>query len=64
LFGNSSLVGNFYQWIASIAQRCVQVAFLPLILGCYFITLDHLPLTNTVLCLTASSLKIILLHLC
>jgi len=28
-------------WIASIAQRCVQVAILPLILECYCSTLDH-----------------------
>jgi hypothetical protein len=44
---------------ASIAQRCVQVAVLPLILDCYFSTLYHQPLSNKLLCLTASSYKVI-----
>ena len=43
---------------ASIAQRCVQVAVLP-----FFGTLDHRPLSNTLLCPTYSSYKVILLHL-
>ena len=45
-----------------IAQKCVQVAIFPLILGCYTSTLGHHPLSNTLLCLTASSYKMVLLH--
>jgi hypothetical protein len=48
---------------ASISQRCVQVAVLPLILGCFFSTLDHRPLSNTLLYPTYFSYKVILLHL-
>jgi len=48
---------------ASIAQRCVQAAVLPLILGCFFSTLYHRPLSSTLLCLTSSSYQVILLHL-
>jgi len=33
------------------------------ILGCYFSILDHRPLSNTLPCLTASSYKMIILHL-
>jgi len=44
-------------------QRCVQVAILPLILGSYFSTLDYHLLSNMLLCLTASSYKMRLLHL-
>ena len=45
------------QWKASTAQRCVQVAILPSILGCYFSSLDHRPIRNTLLCLTAFPIK-------
>lgn len=48
---------------ASIAQRCVQVAIIPLIFQCYFSTIFHHPLSNTLLCLTASSYKMIPIHL-
>jgi len=39
----------------SIVQGSVQVAILPLTLGCYFSTLDHRPKSHTPLRLTASS---------
>jgi hypothetical protein len=46
-----------------IAQRCVQDATLPLIYGCCCSTQGHHPFSNMLLCLTASSYKMILLHL-
>lgn len=47
----------------SIAQKCVKVAILPLILDFYCSKIDHFPVSNTLLCLTESAYKIILLHL-
>jgi hypothetical protein len=49
------------RWINT--QRCVQVAILPWILGCYFSALYPPLLNNMSLCLTAYSYKVILLHL-
>jgi len=46
-----------------ILKRCFQVAVLLFILWCYSSTLDHHPLSNTLLYLTASSYKTILLYL-
>ena len=51
------------QWKASIAQKCVEVSNLPLIVGRYCSTIDPHPLSNTLLCPTASSYKMILLQL-
>ena len=50
------------QWKASFAQKCVQAAILPLIVGFYFSTISHYPLSNTLLRPTASSYKMIILH--
>ena len=51
------------QWTASFAQKCVQVAILPLIVAFYFSTITHYPLSNKLLRPTASSYKMIILHL-
>jgi len=40
------------------SQRCVQVAFIPLILGCYFSTLDRHPLSNMLICVILITLQI------
>ena len=51
------------QWKASIVRKYVQVAILPLIIGCYFSTIDHYPLSNMMLCPTAFSYKMVTLNL-
>jgi len=45
--------------------HCPEVcsgAIFPLILECYFSALDHHPLSNTLVCLTASSYTMTVLH--
>jgi len=47
--------------------HCPEVCsswILPLILDFYCSTIDHHPVSNTLLCLTASAYKMILLHFC
>jgi hypothetical protein len=45
------------------AQWFGQIRILQSILGCYFSILDHYSLSNILLCLTASSYRMKLLHL-